>query len=294
MSENPLVSVVIATYNMAQHLPSAVQSILAQTYENIELLIIDDGSSDNTQNVLEPFLKDSRAIYRRQENKGQAAAKNHGVFEAKGKYIAFLDADDMWVSEKLELQIPVFSKSKAIGIVYAKVMCINESGEHIGIASNNMLRGRLSSQLFVRNNIGFGTSVVKKECFERLGGFNESIRMGIDYDLWLRFSTQYEFDYVDSPLLYYRIWPGQMSNNCKGRYLNGIQIMKNFLHNFPGVIDKKTEKAAWAYTYVGFGQCVRSLDGKFIPCLKLYLHALTYKPTCLLAWKAIAKAILGR
>jgi hypothetical protein len=116
--------------------------------------------------------------------------------------------------------------------------------------------------------------------------------MGIDYDLWLRLSSQYEFDYVDRPLLYYRIWPGQMSKNVKARYLNGIEIMNNFLREFPGVVDKCMEKEAWAHTYVGFGQCLLDIDQSLSAAFKLYVRALRFCPGYLPAWKAIIKAIL--
>lgn len=295
MSDKPLVSAVIAAYNMAEYLPLAVRSVLAQSYKNIEVLIVDDGSTDNTREVVEEFLGDPRINYIIQENKGQAAAKNRGVYESSGEYIAFLDADDMWAPEKLDLQIPIFSRSKALGVVYAKLICIDEKGEELLAMPDNYLlfRGRVSNPLFIRNFIRFGTVVIRRECFERLGGFKEHIRMGIDYDLWLRFSTQYEFDYVDRPLLYYRVWPGQMSNNFKGRYLNGIEIMKSFLQEFPGVIDEKTEKEAWAHTYVGFGQCLRKSDRKIGPALGFYVRALSHKLNYLPAWRAIIATFLG-
>ena len=117
--------------------------------------------------------------------------------------------------------------------------------------------------------------------------------MGLDYDLWLRFSTQYEFDYLDRPLLRYRVWSGQISTNCKWRYLSGIEIMKNFIRAFPGVVDKSTENEAWAHTYVGFGRCVYCVDQRFGQALKLYLRALRYKPDYLPAWKAIIKTIIN-
>lgn len=294
MSDKPLVSVVIATYNMANYLPLAVRSVLGQTYKNLEVLIVDDGSTDNTQEVVQPLLNDPRVNYIVQENKGQAAAKNRGVHESSGEYIAFLDADDMWASEKLDLQIPFFSQSRTLGIVYAKLIYIDENNRELLETPDNymLFRGRVSGPLFIRNFIRFGTTVVRRECFDRLGGFNEHLRMGIDYDLWLRFSTQYEFDYIDQPLLYYRVWSGQMSNNCKDRYLNGIEIMKCFLQDFPGVVDKKTENEAWAHTYVGFGQCLRNVDQRIGPALSLYWRALRHKPTYLPAWHAIVKTIL--
>lgn len=293
MVEKPLVSVVIATYNMAKYLPLAIQSVLAQTYENFELLIVDDGSMDDTSQVVEPFLSDPRVKYFVRKNGGQAAAKNDGVRASHGDYVAFLDADDMWATEKLNMQMPLFSRCGTVGVVYSRYCRIDENGKELGILEGTLYRGRISGRLLVSNFIGFGTSVVKKECFDRMGYFKEDLRMGIDYDLWLRFSTEYEFDYVDHPLLYYREWLGQMSNNCTGRYLNGIAIMQNFLRNFPQVVDQETENEAWAHTYVGFGQCLLRGDGGIGSALNLYIRALRYKPNYLPAWKCMVKAILG-
>lgn len=293
MNNNPLVSVVMATYNMAAYLPLAIQSVLTQTYQNIELLVVDDGSTDDTRVVLKPYLEHPRIRYLSQENKGQAAAKNHGVQKSSGQYIAFLDADDMWMPDKLDLQVPVFSRSETLGVVYARHLYIDETGRELGIAQGKLFCGRVTGPLLIANFIPFGTSVVKRECFVRLGGFKENIRMGIDYDLWLRFSTQYEFDYVDRPLLRYWVWPGQMSNNCVGRYLSGIEIMKNFLREFPGLVDKDTEKEAWAHTFVGYGQCLRETEQRIGPALRLYVKALQYKPGYIPAWKSIIKALLN-
>ena len=293
MADKPLVSIVIASYNMAQYLPLAVKSVLDQTYRNIEVLIVDDGSSDGTCNVVLPYLNDPLVRYLFQENKGQAAAKNYGMRESRGEYIAFLDADDLWAPDKLEAQIPLFLTSKAVGVVYSRVLYIDEAGKELQVADNELFRGRVSGPLLIRNFIGFGTSVVKKECFDCLGGFNEDLRMGIDYELWLKLSTQYEFDYIDRPLLYYRLWAGQMSKNCETRYRNGIEIMKNFLKTYPGEVDKNVEDEAWAHTYVGFGQCVQTNNRRLGSALSLYLRALSYKPSYLPAWKAIIKAILS-
>ena len=293
MPDGPLVSVVIATYNMAAYLPLAVRSALEQTYQNIEIVIVDDGSTDGSLKAVEPLLDDPRVKYLFQKNKGQAAAKNQGVQQARGEYVAFLDADDIWMPDKLDQQVPLFLRSGTIGVVYSRIAYIDESGKNLGIADNELFRGRVSGPLLIRNFIGFGTSIVRKECFNRLGVFDEAIRMGIDYDLWLRLSTQYEFDFVDRPLLRYRIWSGQMSNNCKSRYLSGIAIMERFLENFPKVVDKSTENEAWAHTYVGYGQCVYQVDRRVAPALGLYVCALRYKAGYLPAWKAILKTVLG-
>jgi glycosyltransferase involved in cell wall biosynthesis len=292
MTDKPLVSVVIATYNMARFLPLALRSALDQSYENMEVLVIDDGSQDDTQAAMAPFRGDHRVRYIFQQNGGQASAKNHGIRQAQGEYVAFLDADDLWTPDKLERQMPLFLRSPAVGIVYSRVACIDEAGRELRIEGYDLFRGRVSGPLLISNFIGFGTSVVRKECFDRLGSFDESIGMGIDYDLWLRFSTQYEFDYVDRPLLRYREWPGQMSRNWRVRYLNGIAIMKNFLRNFPDVVDQRTVNEAWAHTYTGFGYCAR--ESRRTEALGLYLRALRFRPAYVPAWKGIAATLLGR
>lgn len=292
--DTPLVSVVIATYNMANYLPLAVRSALAQTYGNIEVLIIDDGSTDGTAEAVAPFLADPRVRYRKQGNGGQALAKNRGIRDSSGEYVAFLDADDLWTPDKLEAQMPLFAASPAVGVVYSAFAYIDEKGDRLPVVPGKLHRGRVSAPLLIFNFVGFGTAVVKRECFERFGVFNENLRMGIDYDLWLRFSTQYEFDYVDRQLLYYREWPGQMSRHWKSRYLNGIEIMKNFLQEFPGAVDKRTADEAWAHTYSGFGTCARGSGNGRREALEHYFRALRYKPDYFPAWKGIVATLLGR
>jgi glycosyltransferase involved in cell wall biosynthesis len=138
MADKPLVSVVIASYNMAAYLPLTVKSVLDQVYRNIEVIIIDDGSTDGTKEAVRPYLDDPRVKYLFQENKGQAAAKNYGIRESRGEYVAFLDGDDMWVSEKLEQQMPLFLHSKDVGVVYSRVLYIDETGKELTVADNRV------------------------------------------------------------------------------------------------------------------------------------------------------------
>jgi glycosyltransferase involved in cell wall biosynthesis len=292
MQEQPLVSVVIATYNMAKYLPLAIQSALDQTYGNMEVLVIDDGSGDDTCEAIAAFAHEPRVKYWLQENKGQAAAKNHGIRKASGDYIAFLDADDTWEPEKLELQMPLLMASKRVGLVYSRLAYLDENGNKKGAPIDKLFRGQISGPLLINNFVAFGSCLVRRECFERMGHFRENVRMGIDYDLWLRFSTNYEFDYVDRPLLNYRVWGGQMSNNCRGRYENGIAIMTKFLIEYPEAVDKSTQNEAWAHTYVGFGKCMYSIDRRIGPALILFARALRYKPDYIPAWKEIAATML--
>lgn len=291
MANMPLVSVVIASYNMANYLPLAIRSALDQTYPNVEVLVIDDGSTDETGAIVKPMLADTRLRYIHLQHAGQASAKNHGVRESRGGFVAFLDADDYWHAGKLERQMRLFDRP-SVGVVYSRVTYVDEYGVEHGASDNALSRGRICGPLLITNFIAFGTTVVRRECFERLGSFDETFRMGVDYDLWLRFSTQYEFDYLDDPLLYYRIWSGQMSNNCRNRYLSGIRIMEKFLKRFPGAVDAQTISEAWAHTYVGFAECTGKIERSIRPALPLYAQALRHRPTYLPAWTSIVKMAL--
>lgn len=292
MSQNPLVSVIIPTYNRANYLPLAIESVLNQTYKNLKLYIIDDGSTDNTTQVVSQYLSDSRVNYHKQKNAGQGAATNRGIRLSKGEYMAFLDADDLWNLEKLQLQVNAIQSKKDVGVLYSPCFVIDENGNIISRSPDPVHEGVVTGPLLIENFIPFGTVLVKKECFDELGLFSEIVT-GLDYDLWLRFSTRYRFGYISTPTLYYRIWPGQVTTNNIRVFENGIRIMEKFLQQFPGAVDKKTENEAWAHTYVGYGECLIKADRRKWLALNLYCQALRYKPCYLPAWKSIAKLFVG-
>lgn len=293
MNDKPLVSVIVASYNMGSYLPLAVSSALAQTYGNIEVLIIDDGSTDDTAAIARGLLTDPRVRYIHQQNGGQASSKNRGIRESKGEFIAFLDADDLWAPTKLDEQIPLFMKSAKVGVVCARYVEIDAEGKELRVDPSTFFRGKVSGRLLKYNYIGFSTSVVRRECFETLGCFKEDLGMGIDYELWLRFSTRYEFDFVDRTLVKYRVWAGQMSKNLKRRYLNGIATMEKFLKDYPASVPDNLRRDAWAHTYAGFGECLWITESARREALREYVRALAYRPTYVPAWKGVAKLLLG-
>lgn len=294
MSDDRLVSVVIASYNMAKYLPLAVRSVLSQTYRNLEVHIIDDGSTDSTKDVLSEFEAEARVYYHWQPNQGQASAKNKGVRESKGDYIAFLDADDMWMPEKLEKQVPLLEKSERTGVVYSPFTYMDAEGNPLPTPPRRFHRGNISGPLLIDNFVGFNTTVVRRRCFEEVGQFDEALPMGIDYDLWLRFSTRYEFDFVEESTMYYRIWPGQMSTNYEGRFECALRIMNRFLRENIGVVEPETIQEAWAHTFAGRGDCYRRIGNDRRKAMKDYLRALGYRRGYLPAWKGLLKLALNR
>ena len=196
----PAVSIVITAYNYAQYLPLAIRSILNQTCNDYEVIIINDGSTDNTDEVVEEFLANQRVQYIKQKNFGQAAAKNRGIRNSTGEFIAFLDADDLWRKDKIEKQI-VLVKNPHIGVVYSKMRIMNSEGEIKDVQPGRGVfspqSGKVTDALLVDNFLPFSSVIVRKECLNKIGAFNESYQMGIDWDLWLRISLAYEFAFVD-------------------------------------------------------------------------------------------------
>lgn len=287
-----LVSVVLASYNMGKFIAKAIDSVLQQTYGKLELIIVDDGSTDKTSEIVKKFLSDKRIIFIQQNNQGQPQAKNRAIREARGDFIAFLDADDMWSYDKLEKQLPCFNISNAIGVIYTNMALVDENDRVIFIPQVELPSGKITHKLFIDNFVRGMTCVVKRECFDHFGIFDENIPMGIDYDLWLRISTKYEFYYLNEVTYYYRSWSGQMSHNYRKRYECGIQIMKKFLDNYPDFLEKSVIKEGWAHTYVGRGLTIAEKENDRKSAFKDIWKALKIKPDYIPAWKALIKIIL--
>jgi glycosyltransferase involved in cell wall biosynthesis len=206
-----LVSVVIPTYNTSNFLIKAIQSVINQTYKNWELIIVDDGSTDQTRQIVEEFQKkDSRIKYFFQNNKGQGAARNLGIKNASGNYIAFLDSDDEFFENKLERVISYFEKDKNIGFIYTDAIII---GDYLYKKRRSEIvtpySGKIYTKLLFNNFITTSTVVVKREVLQNCGLFDESnfLRNFEDYDLWLRIAKKYKIEYIPEVLVKYYFVP---------------------------------------------------------------------------------------
>ena len=287
-----LVSVIIPSYNMAQFLPQAVDSALGQSYLNLEVLIVDDGSTDNTTEVVRRWEGDSRVRVHRQSNGGLSNARNSGIALSYAPFIALLDADDSWVPEKLSRQMPLFQGRPEIGVVYSGYQRIDERGQGLPTGPTSMHRGWVSGRLLIENFVPASSVVVRRECFERFGRFDEALRTGEDYDMWLRLSAHYQFDFVAERTMRYRIWGGQMSKDYRARYETGIRTMQRFLDNNPGAVDRSVVRRAWAHTYTGRGNVTLWRGQDRLNALRDYLLALSFRPGYWPAWRAILRSFV--
>ncbi|MFL1453587.1 glycosyltransferase family 2 protein [Marinobacter sp. GN3S48] len=290
----PLVSVVIATFNMSQYLPGAVNSVLAQSWQNLEVIVVDDGSSDNTAGSMKRFGNDSRVRYIQTENRGQPKAKNRGLAEAGGEYIAFCDADDLWHPSKLIVQMPLFENPK-VGVVYSEVSYIDQYGADVSKPQPYpRYSGIVTKKLVIKNFVPFGTAIIRRACIDKNGVFDENLPMGIDWDLWLRYSIDWQFQYTPEQTYIYRIWSGQMSKNYRSRYDNAFLILNKFLNLYPDTLPNTLIARAWADMYVSRGMAIACAERTFSEPLKDILTGLRWDSTYWPAWRSLAKLMLRR
>ncbi|MGH7828206.1 MAG: glycosyltransferase family 2 protein [Candidatus Binatia bacterium] len=211
----PKVSVLIPTHNRASFLPKAVKSVLEQTHQDFEIIVVDDASKDETRHVLKG-LQDPRIRYFRHDtNRGEAASTNTGIRHATGDYVAFLHDDDAWLPEKLERQVDFLNRSGLkVGAVYSGYLTVDaETGKVLGTVMPQK-RGNLSRELSTKNWIGVPSTVLlRRECFDSVGFFDEDIDEGADYDMWIRLSRAYQFDYIEEPLALYAVHGNRLSAN---------------------------------------------------------------------------------
>jgi glycosyltransferase involved in cell wall biosynthesis len=231
----PLVTVVIPTYNYADFLREAVLSVLDQTFQDFEIIVVDGGSTDHTPSVIKEFPEKVRYIY--QENQGTMVARNTGIAAARGEYIAFLDADDLWLPAKLEKQVALLRQHPEVGLVYSTIYQFeSKSGAIVGeYPLANCRAGHVLRDLYLACFVPSPTPLVRKEVLDDVGGFDERIRYGSeDWELWLRISAKYDLAYVPEPLAKYRY---HGSHRSKDSYLKReeqtLQIIQQAAEDYP-------------------------------------------------------------
>ncbi|MBA7548094.1 Undecaprenyl-phosphate 4-deoxy-4-formamido-L-arabinose transferase [subsurface metagenome] len=241
MNKKPTVSVIIPTYNRAHLIGRAINSVLNQTYQDFEIIVIDDGSTDKTKEVVKNFQKQDKRIryiwY--EKNKGGSAARNIGIRDAKCEYIAFLDSDDEWMPKKIEKQVNFFVKcSKSVGVIYCLYYSQEDSFEYIEkVNSSNMRHGNVYNSL-LNGWCPSSTSffILKTQVFKKSGLFDESLSSFQDYDLWIRIAQYYEFEFVEEYLAIKHNHGGsQIAKDLKPR-LKGLYL---FLKKWGDIIKKE-------------------------------------------------------
>lgn len=248
MSE-PLVSIITPIYNGERYLLEAIESALAQTYQNFELLLVNDGSTDSSAEIIRPFLKDLRIIYIEQKNAGVAAARNTAIKQAKGKYIGFLDQDDLWLNNKLEVQIAALEQDGSIALVHSRQDCIDVHGNKIDYDWITGVSGYCFRDMFKRNRIAVLTVLIRKTIIDKIGLFNEQLPGADDYEMWLRVTLKYPIKYIDQSLVFYRFHDSNISKNSFKMTILELRTINAILSAYPEVIQRLKKQTVRARLY---------------------------------------------
>ncbi len=244
-----MISVIIPTYNRAFIVGKSIDSVLQQTYNDYEIIVVDDGSTDNTHDSLKPYF--NKIHYEYKENGGIASARNRGLEIAQGEYIALLDSDDFWKPEKLERQMACFHAHPEYGMVATRCVTNTVDTDFRTIEMNKIRRsgksGWIYKDLFFRNFIRTSSVVIKKECFDKVGGFDESLPRCEEIDMWLRLSKQYPVGFINDVLTIYTRRPKEIrADNIEGRK-NWLRVLER---NYdPELIPKGLYKKRMAKIY---------------------------------------------
>ena len=239
------VSIIIPAYNQDKFIKETLESVLSQTYKNFECIIIDDGSTDNTETVAKKYIDGDKIKYFYQENKGLAGARNTGLKLAKGKYIHFLDSDDLICNYFLEHMVEKFNQNKEVDILSCAWVLIDESGRKISskigpAKSNNYLQDLILQNLFPVHAV-----MARRNVIDSVGMFNENLSALEDWDMWLRIAMKdYSFDKLDEVGVFYRRQKGSMTLDLSRMIKNLELFLDNLCEKNPEF--KKYKK----YTYI--------------------------------------------
>lgn len=250
----PKVSVVIPAYNCGEFISAAIESALNQTYRDYEIIVVNDGSTDHTGEILKGYNGKIRLFS--QENAGPSRARNLAISKAQGEYIAFLDADDIWLPQKLEKQVNILDSHPLVGLVCSNAYITKDKiSTKKKFFCHNQPKGRVLKYLFINNFIITSTVITRLDCFRKLGLFNLALPPAADYDMWLRISEFFDVEYINIPLVRHRELGGISRDRVKS-FLNQLVILNKVLKRHPELrktLGKKVDYR-FAETHYGLGR----------------------------------------
>ncbi len=261
MMQGPLVSVIIPAYNRIHLTVRTVDSVLRQTHKNLDIIVVDDGSTDNTPQAMDAYYGQVR--YYRKPNGGACSARNVGIREARGEYVAFLDCDDLYLPDKLALSVRFLQANAQYGFVHTAAHFIDDKDKVVGQYSHVRSRrdAATPSRLILGNFVCNSTVVVRREILAQAGLFDETIFTPADWDMWLRLAAVAPGGYLDVPLTMYRVTGNYTFNRLEqARREEEIVLHNYFLRNPRAVLWQRG--AAFSNLNLRFAQC-HFLKGDF-------------------------------
>lgn len=216
MSNTPLVSIIIPAYKAADYIEETINSVLQQTYQNLELIVVDDGSPDHQDDLIWPYVEaDKRVQYVQQQNSGVSVARNNGFSQCKGDFIAFLDADDVWLPNNLEKKLALFAQDPELGLVHSDLAVIDADSKLTGETKSGK-EGYILDDLLAWNGTCIPTPssiLVKREVVEKVGGFDRQLSNAADQEFFFRVANAYKIGRVPEVTWHYRVHDNNMHSN---------------------------------------------------------------------------------
>ncbi len=300
---NPTISVVIPTYNRSALLLTALASVHAQTYEDYEIVVVDDGSADDTRKALEPFADGLRYVY--QTNQGEAAARNRGIQEARGEWIAFLDSDDCWVSEALATLVVATRRFPEAGLIAMRARRLGEDGSVSGPPRGKTSKGPYFSteSLLWGDSGGVLTPMVRREILIAAGGFDTSFPSATDIDMWIRLSFRTRLVGIPDALLLRRIHATNLSRDRAKNAEMWLRILDRLEREHPDFVHEHswTLRRAKGKEHLRLGRALLRAGARDAASLararESLLQSIRYFPFFLRSYLSLAasfKASFGR
>ena len=272
----PTVSVIIPAYNAMAFLPETLDSVLDQTFKDFEVIIVNDGSRDN---IVEwaTTITDSRVRLISQANQGVSQARNTGILNSKGQYLAFLDADDIWEPSKLEKQVSAFEANPELGLVDTLVFIVDQRNNILYKAGSSYEEGNVLRRAIEENLVMCGSSpMIRCQCIEKVGLFDTDLHGPEDWHMWARIAIHYPFKVIAEPLVRYRHHPSSLSRNWNRMSIETNKAIEKVFTIVPSDllwVKKRTQARANLYC----AQLAR-LGGEYMQSLYYCMRAFSYSP----------------
>jgi glycosyltransferase involved in cell wall biosynthesis len=288
-----LISVIIPVYNSQNTIKDTIESVLNQSFTDFELIIINDGSPDASLDVIGQ-VKDERIRVFSYPHAGANASRNRGVDRAKGDYISFLDADDLWTPDKLECQLKALQDNPEAAVAYSWTNCIDESGNFLRRGSYCSFSGEVYAQLLLIDFLENGSNpLIRREALTTVGKFDQSLTHAEDWDMWLRLAASYPFVAVPSPQILYRVSADSASNNLAKMEADCLRVIERaFAHASPSIQHLKRYSIANIYIYLIYKALAGSPSREKAKLAAQFLRqVIRYNPSLLKA-PVLAKILL--
>lgn len=297
MANNPEVSVVVAAYNHEKYISALLESIFGQTFKNFELVIIDDGSTDATPDIIKEYALryPDKIRFIHQKNRGFVKTINSAFKMCRGRYIAPVGSDDIWLPSKLQDQIDKFNEDPKVSLVYADINIINENGDVL-CRYNRFAKpywGQITEHLFVSNFVSGIILMYKRELFDRYGYWSPKYKIASDYEFTLRISPYITIGYVNKVLALYRVHENSSSGlNVENTVLEGLDVRKQFLASHPGLIKKSIILRAYSDVFFRLADANISVNNRK-KAIRYYIKTCCYNPLFLQAYIGLILSLLG-